>query len=205
MMSVDGVKLHIGSGPQAIAGWINIDNHAYPGVDHVVDVRQGLPFDDVAFVFAEHFIEHLAYNDGIEFLRRCRRVLRSDGVLRISTPSLDWVWMTQYHYGQWSRYEEQVNDCFSINRGFYGWGHQFLYNLPTLTESLHDAGFAEVTPCRYGESRHAELQGLERHEQYLDTPELPHIIVVEASGRRQEGSSLLGTMRDEFLVAVNEK
>ncbi|MFY9824354.1 MAG: hypothetical protein WAM82_23460 [Thermoanaerobaculia bacterium] len=37
-----------------------------------------------------------------------------------------------------------------------------------------------------GISDHPELQNLERHEEYPDTPALPHVLVVEASGRLDE-------------------
>src|SRR5262249_9289542 len=47
-------KLHIGSGPQILPGWVNVDNLPYPGVDKVLDVTAGLPFRDVDFIFAEH-------------------------------------------------------------------------------------------------------------------------------------------------------
>ncbi|HEX7420495.1 MAG TPA: methyltransferase domain-containing protein, partial [Thermoanaerobaculia bacterium] len=77
-------RLHIGSGKIRIPGWTNIDNRRLPGVDRVVDVTYGLPFRDVRFIFAEHFVEHLHYGDAMYFLRECRRVLRHDGVLRLS-------------------------------------------------------------------------------------------------------------------------
>ena len=56
-------RLHIGCGQQAIPGWINIDNQGLPGVDQVLDVRRGLPFADVATIYAEHFLEHLSLED----------------------------------------------------------------------------------------------------------------------------------------------
>ena len=59
-------------------------------------MRQGLPFADVASIYAEHFLEHLALDDGLAFLAECRRVLRPDGILRLSTPNLDWVLLTHY-------------------------------------------------------------------------------------------------------------
>ena len=119
-------KLHLGSGPLAIPGWVNIDNQRYPGVDKVLDLRKGLPYKDVSFVFAEHFIEHLAYDDALKLMRESRRVLRDDGVLRLSTPNLDWVWVT--HYKIDAPADQQVAACFYLNRAFRGWGHQFLYN-----------------------------------------------------------------------------
>ncbi|HET7706810.1 MAG TPA: hypothetical protein VFM36_12035 [Thermoanaerobaculia bacterium] len=175
------MRLHIGSGPHHLDGWINIDRDPYPGVDQVLDVTTGLPFDDIAFIFAEHFIEHLHYADAAALFRECRRALRDDGVLRLSTPNLDWVWAS--HYRRVLTEEQQILGAFGINRAFRGWGHQFLYNWGTLSATLRAAGFAEVVRCRYGESERPELQGLERHEQNPDFDSLSHILIVEAWGR----------------------
>ena len=175
-------KVHVGAGPQRLPGWTNVDVLPYAGIDLVLDVRESFPFENVQFIYAEHFIEHLPYRDAATFLRRCRTALRPDGILRLSTPNLDWVWVTQYHFGAWQSEDEQVRDCFNLNKGFHGWGHQFLYNKSTLEQALRRAGFDCIVTCAYGDSVHPELRNIERHEQYLDDPSLPHVIVVEASG-----------------------
>jgi predicted SAM-dependent methyltransferase len=189
-------KLHLGCGPLALPGWVNIDNQPYPGVDRVLDVTRGLPFRNVSFVFAEHFIEHLAYDDALTMLRECRRIMGDDGVLRLSTPNLDWVWAT--HYRLDAPEADQVAACFYLNRAFHGWGHQFLYNERTLTATLNDAGFANVRRVAYGESEHAALRGLERHEQSTDYGELSHILIVEASGKGGSAPEYLETPRRDF-------
>ena len=186
-------RLHIGSGEVRIPGWMNIDNRRLAGVDRVVDVTYGLPFRDVQFIFAEHFIEHLHYGEAMYFLSECRRVMRDDGLLRLSTPNLDWVLAT--HYGN-----ERIEDCFRVNRAFRGWGHQFLYNFEVLEATLLHAGFARVVRCEYGESSIAELRNLERHERNEDAAGISHILIVEASGRdvaRHEPA--LETSRDWYL------
>jgi predicted SAM-dependent methyltransferase len=190
-------KLHLGSGKQHLTGWINIDNQQLPGVDRVLDVTEGLPFEDVQFIFAEHFIEHLNYVDALVLLRECRRVLRDDGVLRLSTPNLDWVWAS--HYALKRPDAESVKGCFDLNRAFRGYGHAFLYNEQTLAATLRDAGFANIVRCRYGESAHAELRGLERHEQSPDWGSLSHIVIVEAGGRGGKAPEHLRGPREEFL------
>jgi predicted SAM-dependent methyltransferase len=162
-----------------------------------------LPFEDVSFVFAEHFIEHIPYDAVMNLLRECRRVLNDDGVLRLSTPNLDWVWVT--HYNLSLSEPDQVRACFAINRAFRGWGHQFLYNERTLRATLQEAGFANIVRCEYGESTHDELKGLERHEKSLDYGELSHILIVEASGRSEEKPPHLEEPRAEFLRDVNVK
>src|SRR6516162_5278384 len=196
-------RLHIGCGQQAIPGWINIDNQGLPGVDQVLDVRRGLPFADVATIYAEHFLEHLSLEEGLAFLTECRRVLSDAGVLRLSTPSLDWVLTTHYRWGD-ATDESRRDDCIRLNRAFHGWGHQFLYNRPMLASTLRAAGFARSKFHAYGESDLPELRGLERHETWNDTPELPHVIVVEAFGRaRPEG--LPAGLLEEFRVALTSR
>lgn len=176
------MRLHIGSGPVAIDGWTNVDVTAYPGVDVVLDVREPWSFSDVELIFAEHFLEHLTLAEGLAFLRECRRVLRADGVLRLSTPNLDWVWLTHYKPPAELTIEEQLIGCLEINRAFHGWGHQFLYNFRTLELALRAAGFAEVVQREYGMSELEALRGLERHERHRDLPEAPSVVVAEARG-----------------------
>lgn len=175
-------RLHIGCGQEAIRGWINIDARPLPGVDRVLDVRQGLPFEDAAAIYAEHFLEHLSPLDGLAFLRECRRVLAPDGILRLSTPNLDWVLASHYRFGQNLAEDERVIDCFRLIRAFHGWGHEFLYNAGMLSAVLRAAGFDSVRFHSYGASDVAFLKGLERHETWEDTETLPHVLIAEASG-----------------------
>jgi predicted SAM-dependent methyltransferase len=175
------IRLHVGCGQEAISGWINIDNQPLPGVDRVLDVRGGLPFSGVAAIYAEHFIEHLAFEDGLAFLAECRRVLAPEGVLRLSTPNLDWVLTTHYRWQDVTP-PDRVADCIKLNRAFHAWGHQFLYNQETLAAAFRSAGFAHVRFHRYGESEREELRGLERHERWGDQEKLLHVLVAEAWG-----------------------
>jgi len=178
------VRLHIGSGPVELAGWVNVDVVPYDGVAVLTDVRLGLPFANVDFIFAEHFIEHLTLANGLQFLRECRRALNENGILRLSTPNLDWVWLTHYKAPSEMTADEELFGCLEINRAFPGWGHQFLYNMRTLTRALHAAGFAAVAQKAYGESVIEVLRNLERHERHRDLPGAPSVLVIEASGVR---------------------
>ena len=171
-------RLHVGSGRARLEGWVNIDVQPLPGVDHVADVTQGLRFKNAEAVFAEHFLEHLAIDDAVKFLLEAHRVLEPGGWLRLSTPNLDWVWMTHYHLNEGA--EQKRQDALAINRAFRGWRHQFLWNREMLGDALAACGFDPVRFCRYGESELPLFQGLERHETYPDVPELPHVIIAEA-------------------------
>ena len=179
------VRLHIGSGTRRLPGWINIDNQRLVGVDRVLDVTRGLPYDGVAAIYAEHFLEHLPLDAGLAFLTECRRALRPDGVLRLSTPNLAWVLATHYRPDPVLPEDQGLFDCLRTNRAFHGWGHQFLYNRSALSMAFRASGFADVTFHAYGESGRPELAGLEGHEKSDDAPDLPHVLIAEAEGRRE--------------------
>jgi predicted SAM-dependent methyltransferase len=179
------IQLHVGSGPVILPGWVNVDNMPYPGIDLLWGLERGIPFRALRYIFAEHMIEHLTYADASAFLRRCREALRDDGVLRVTTPNLDWVWRIAYRPNDWSAPDDALRDCFVVNRAFHGWGHHFLYNADALTATLHNAGFADVRFVEYGSSGNPDLAGLEHHERYPDEASLPHVLCAEASGRRE--------------------
>lgn len=195
-----GSKLHVGCGDKRLEGWVNIDFQALPGVDLVADVTKGLDFDDAAAMYAEHFLEHLAVDDALSFLDEIHGVLASDGVIRLSTPNLDWVWHTHYRLDGESREKAQM--AINLNRAFHGWEHQFLWNREMLTTALETCGFIDLSWHVYGESERPVFQGLERHETYGDVPELPHVLIVEAArgpARRADLKALREWIRRDFL------
>lgn len=193
-------RLHIGAGRERLEGWVNIDLQALPGVDVVADVTHGLQFSEVEAIFAEHFLEHLPLASALEFLLESHRVLAGHGWLRLSTPNLDWVWAT--HYRLDGAPDTKRTAALALNRAFHGWQHQFLWNREMLEEALLCCGFTDLCWCRYGESEQGVFQGIERHETYGDSPELPHVIIVEARKGTPQPERLAAWRRvlvDEFL------
>ena len=172
------LRLHIGSGNVRLPGWTNVDAQRLPGVDVVADVTRGLGFADAGAVFAEHFLEHLAVDDALRFLLEVHRVLAEGGWVRLTTPNLDWVWLT--HYRLEGEAAEKREAALAINRAFRGWRHQFLWNREMLAEALAACGFEAVRWCRRGISELPFFRDLERHDTYGDSEEMPHILIVEA-------------------------
>jgi len=144
----------------------------------VADVTRGLDFADAEAVFSEHFLEHLAVDDALRFLLEVHRVLMEGGWVRLTTPNLDWVWLT--HYRLEGEAAEKREAALAINRAFRGWRHQFLWNREMLAEALLACGFAAPRWCLWGESELPVFQGIERHEVYADEEGLPHVIIAEA-------------------------
>lgn len=116
-IGTEGLKLHVGCGPNAVDGWENLDKspsvffarwpklrsalrHAgvftepqavgFPtGIIHG-DVSKGLPYaaSSVQFIYSSHLIEHMSRWQALAFVRECERVLMPRGVMRIATPDL---------------------------------------------------------------------------------------------------------------------
>jgi SAM-dependent methyltransferase len=57
----------------------------------------------------------------------------------------------------------QDSVCFVVNNFFRSYGHQFLYDVKTLTAALCEAGFINVAQYSPGKSNDINLQGLEAH------------------------------------------
>src|SRR3954467_14272571 len=90
------LRLHIGSGNVRLPGWTNVDAQRLPGVDVVADVTRGLDFAAAEAGCSEPFLEHVAIDGALRFLLEALRVLMGGGWVRLTTPNLDWVWLTHY-------------------------------------------------------------------------------------------------------------
>ena len=193
-------RLHIGCGAQRLEGWLNVDIDPLPEVDVALDVRKGLPFKEVDAVFAEHFLEHLEVTDALRFLVNVRNALKGGGMLRLSTPNLEWVLAA--HAAPGRKGPEGEAPCIGANRSFYGWGHRFLWSEPLLTRALEASGFENLRWCDYGESERAVFRGIERHERFPDEPGVRHVLIVEGTrGAPQQDKlrSLLADLEAGFL------
>lgn len=115
----DGLLLHLGSGPHAEPGWINVDKSWMARVSRrplavralrrlgVLDERQArtqwprdivrrdltgsLPWstDSTRAIYSSHMVEHLERTEARQFLEECARVLKPGGVLRLALPNLE--------------------------------------------------------------------------------------------------------------------
>ncbi len=100
-------------------------------------------------IFACHFLEHLTYEEGLRFLRECRRVIRPDGAMRILVPDAKLL-CGMYEDNRPSDLSEfdEINDGCANAPTSAGklWamlfqGHQAAYDQETLSRALEDAGF----------------------------------------------------------------
>jgi len=159
------MKLHLGCGTNYLENWINIDISS-PIADIILNLNQPLPFKDnsVSFIFNEHFIEHLTQKEALSFLQECIRILTPSGILRISTPNLEWV-LNMYDDGNLEEWRDvgwlPKSRCKLINEAMRSWGHQFVYDLDEIRWILHTAGFNNINQVPWRISSHSVLTCLE--------------------------------------------
>lgn len=189
-------RVHVGSGPHNLyPTWWNVDVRSFPGVDEVIDATKPWPWQGLSAVYGEHFLEHLALAGALDFLEEAARALRPGGVLRLSTPGIEWVWRT--HLDPLADDPSRlIQQTYAANRAFHGWGHRFLFSRPLLERILEAAGFNEISGHGYGESDRPDLRDLERHGGYDVVDGLPSVWIVEAV-RGDGPAGISATMRAE--------
>ncbi len=151
-------RLHWGCGSWRPPGWINADRKEGPGIDISCDIRDGLPLEtnSIDYTVSIHALPEVPYPDLIPVLRELRRVLKPNGVLRLSLPDLD---KTIQAYLRKDRNYFQIPDedaaslgaKFIIHLIWYGYSHTF-FTHDFIEELLLKAGFSQVSHCGYKET-----------------------------------------------------
>src|SRR4030095_11960557 len=143
-------KLQLGAGENYVDGWLNTDIEPKASGAYL-DATSTYPFPSGSFhyVFAEHLIEHLPWEDGLKMLKECHRVLAPGGKIRIVTPNLskliyllnDGTDVESREFVEASRRlfgwpDTPVMPAYILNKVMHEWGHQFVYDPVTLGKTF---------------------------------------------------------------------
>ena len=167
-----GINLHLGCGKRRLPGYINIDIINYPSVDRIMDVTNLDAFDDnsVSIIYASHILEHFFLHEVDQILSEWYRVLRSEGVLRLSVPDFEKLVFVYNKY----------KDIRLIMGPLYGKGviiganetpHRFVYDEATLRKLLREAGFNNITRWDWRKVFVGELKDFDDYSQAY----IPHM------------------------------
>jgi predicted SAM-dependent methyltransferase len=190
-------RLHLGASHNILPGWLNTDVSPASGAVRL-DATRRFPFgnDTLDYVFSEHMIEHIDYNDAVSMLGECWRVLKPNGKIRIATPDLGVI--VGLHTRQKNPAQQQYvawvvdtclpgvdfcEDVFVINTAFHAWGHRFLYDRASLRMTMDRCGFGDVTFHEPGESLDPTLKGLESHGKEIENEDVNRFETFVAEGR----------------------
>jgi SAM-dependent methyltransferase len=169
-------KLQLGAGPNNLPDWLNTDIELDKD-QAFLDVSQPFPLKEKStnYIFSEHLIEHITYEQALTMLAECHRILVPGGKVRIATPNLNKFIqlfqepnadeLRQYMKRKvaWHSWADTVDpQCYILNHQLRDWGHQFVYTPKLLRDSMERAGFHNIREWTPGESDDAALSGIER-------------------------------------------
>jgi predicted SAM-dependent methyltransferase len=176
----DTHKLHLGCGLNYLEGWLNTD--LKPDIKRIyldISKRFSLPDNSFDYVYSEHVIEHMPYLSGKNMIMESFRVLKPGGTLRLVTPDI--LFLIGLHQNSdkklHSDYIAWNSELFIngkaphcalsvINNYVRDWGHQYIYDVPVLSELLAECGFQEINEQKLGESPISDLRHLENESRH---------------------------------------
>ena len=176
-------KLQIGCGTYTVEGWLNTDLNPCSDKVALLDASKKFPFNDNTFdfIFSEHIFEHLKFNDSCNMLSECFRVLKPNGIMRLATPTIEFLFEIYKNpelplheeYVKWvigsinkdvaNLFSYDFHEIYVINNFYRDWGHQFLHNYDSLSELLKKFNFSNIQKREIGVSDFVEFSDMEKH------------------------------------------
>ena len=147
--------LHIGCGTNILPKpFENLDGREFEGVDHVSSASDLKQFDDETFdmVYASHILEHHPRNEVESVLKEWVRVVKVDGIVRISVPSFKSA--TQI-YDKTGKLENVLGPLSGGQTYDYEF-HYCLFDERTLTALMKKCGLTAIHPWLYTRTRHSD-------------------------------------------------
>lgn len=145
--------LHIGAGSTILPPpFENLDIRPAPGIDHEQPAYP-LTFTDDKFdlVYASHVLEHFNRSECLAVLKEWVRVLKPDGILRLSVPSFENCIRIYQASGKLSNVIGPLMGGQTYEQNY----HYNLFDLPTLTAYMQAAGLTAVHPWDYRRTIHS--------------------------------------------------
>jgi len=147
------------------------------------DVTDGLPFTSASVenIYTSHFIEHINFTEGKEFIGECYRVLKPGGILRIICPDID-IWIDKLYNQDDSKFFEGYKKALNVdtwenelyreydnittpielfNSMIFNWGHRWMWNFKSIQDLLNFHGFERVRKLALGEGDLFQLSTIE--------------------------------------------
>jgi predicted SAM-dependent methyltransferase len=140
---------------------------SWPDSIKIHNLKKRLPYEDssIDYVYTSHFLEHLALTDAERLIKEAFRVLKPGGVIRVVVPDLA-LGARQYL----ASLEANPDDARAAPN-FLRWlqlsrqgvrdPHLWMYDAPSLTSMLADAGFINVAVCRFRQGRVPDCETLD--------------------------------------------
>lgn len=136
------VFVNVGCGFDTSKEFINVDVLPLPHIHYVHNISDLSMFPDntADMVYASHVFEHIPRKNLISTLNEWKRILKKDGMLRLSVPDFDSLVAVYITEG---RKVEMVQDNVLGQEPPYD-NHYTLWNMETMNAVLTGAGFKNI-------------------------------------------------------------
>jgi predicted SAM-dependent methyltransferase len=148
------ICIELGAGDKRGKGeWLTID--MTETCDIYWDLRRGIPFPDgsVKKIYSSHFLEHLSFMEGQQFLDECKRALVPDGSFSICVPNAR-IYIEAYTKGTsldtttFFGYEAAYNHTTRIDyvnyTAYMAGEHKYMFDEENIVFILKSKGFRNV-------------------------------------------------------------
>lgn len=143
--------------------YYTLERYSHLLTDHTFihhDLGNSIPLKDSTcdFVYSSHFLEHLFKEEGINILSETFRVLKPNGVVRVSIPDLAYA-ISLYHKGDKT---VMLEDYFFVNhKNSFLARHKYMYDFELLSGLLKEIGFKQITRCEYQQGNTPDINILD--------------------------------------------
>jgi len=175
-------KLHIGCGSNLMDDWLNSDKAPISSNVMYLNAARRFPFPDATFsyVYSEHMIGSLPFEQAKVMLTECFRTLAPGGKVRIATLDIEFLidlcqvrnppelWLQYMEWFQAQTGMQYSGGIFLFNSFVKLYGIEFVYDEPTLRDAMVVAGFSDITRRDLNESDDATLRNLENEKRMPD-------------------------------------
>lgn len=149
-----------------------------------------IPDNSLDFIYVEHGLEHINIDGLINFINESFRTLKNDGVLRFSSPSLEFWgnyyinksedidFVTKQAYERFIKKDLNLSKAIVFNNAMRNWGHKLLLDYETYEYLLKSSGFKLIERKKTGESKYNILKNIEKR---VDKYSLLESLTIEAT------------------------
>jgi len=144
------VNIHLGCGSVNHPKFINIDGLPAPHVHYIRAIDNLSPFKDnsVDLIYACHCLEHFPYANVSKVLTEWFRVLKKDGILRLSVPDFDLL--IDIYRANGNTINTAVLQSILGGQNYKFNFHKALFNRSSLEDILINIGFKQVQAWKAG-------------------------------------------------------
>ena len=171
--------LYVGCGNHRLKGFTHADISVYKAYKNrtieqpeiICDITKKIPLKNktVKFIFSRDTLEHLTWKELINHFIECNRILKENGIIRMSFPSFDK--MIERYKNKDEDLEQAIKDSevstlkapienhtdLFISRILYH-DHYYLHNFDTMNRALSKCGFTDIQIKSVGDTSVSEIK-----------------------------------------------